>query len=81
MTEDHGLPLERRDVPTPFGTDWRDYVDDIPVNNGEFLELETVRGWVMVRYESHRRVVSLVFPDDSSREHEDGMRFRWPGQS
>jgi hypothetical protein len=80
MTEEYGFPLERRAVPNPFGLpDWRDFLNDIPVHNNDFLELETVRGRVTVRYESHRHVAYFVFPDESTREYKDSMQPSFSG--
>jgi beta-galactosidase beta subunit len=58
-------------------TDWRDYLFETPIHNGEFLEVKLEGVWVTVRYESHRRAAYLVLPDGSTRDLEADMVFRW----
>ena len=61
--------------------DWRDYLDNVPIHNGELLELWTGTGWQLVRYESAGRANAfLVIDDEDTTQMLDRatMRFRWP---
>jgi hypothetical protein len=67
--------LERQTHRTSDGSDWRDYLNGKPVHNGDLLELETLTGWRVVRYESHKREVTLF--GERTYQHQVGMKLRW----
>jgi hypothetical protein len=60
--------------------DWRDYVADVPIHNGELLELWTATGWRLVRYESAGWTNAFqVFDDDTTQTLARAwLRVRWP---
>ena len=78
--------LERRLIESDLGEDWRDSLDGKDVSNGDFLELETIDGWITVRYETGHTANGLkgqvwLEGQDWTKALEPGMRFRWPARS
>jgi hypothetical protein len=67
--------LERQTFNTSDGPDWRDYLNGKPISNGELLELETLQGWQVVRYESHQKDVTLF--GARAYPYQKGMKLRW----
>lgn len=63
---------------TGFGSQRRDHLDGQPISSCTLLELETITGWEVVRYETHMRVVYLHATEDRVLRHVNGVRLRWP---
>jgi hypothetical protein len=60
--------------------DWRDYLDNTPIHNGELLEFWTGTDWQLVRYESAGRANAFIVVDEHTTQtlDRDTMRFQWP---
>lgn len=64
--------------------DWRDYLDNEAIHNGELLEWWTGTEWQLVRYESAGRANAFIVIDDEDTTRtldRTTMRFRWPKKS
>jgi hypothetical protein len=61
--------------------DWRDYLDNTAIHNGNVLEWWNGTTWQLVRYESAGRANAFIVIDDDDTTQtldRDTMRFRWP---
>lgn len=77
MVGETAAAIELRDS----GFDFRDYLEDTAIHNGDQLHLWLDDHWVNVRYElAHRqeREVVLVGEGTTWRLNRSTMRFRWP---
>ena len=74
-----GSYIDLRDM----GHDFRDYLDGVPIHNGEQLQLLVGEQWIHTRYELadfKRREVGLIGVDCVWKLNRATMLFRWPSR-
>ncbi len=54
--------------------DWRDYLDNTPIHNGELLEVWTGTDWQRVRYECAGRANAFLVMEDDTTQTLDRAR-------